>query len=182
MFINFIVFVVRLYCNCIPAPAIKLNKSLGDVDVTTASLPDCSAPVAEVEFTFILPKPFAPCMFILPEPTPPIISHCAVLNTPCVVLTFALHHANTWSSPVVAGSSTITGWYIMFPISYTLSVSQGLATILKLVSTSVFVSSLFISVLKRIYSCRLNDVAIDLNIFLFILLLYIFSLEEIPQS
>ena len=70
----------------------------------------------------------------------------------------------------------------MFPISYTLSSSQGLATILKLVSTSAFVSSLFISVLKRIYSCRLNDVAIDLNIFLFIPLLYIFSLEEIPQS
>ena len=95
MFINFIVFEVKLYCNCIPCPAIKLKVSLGVVDCTNASLPDCSDPGAVVELTLILPKLLAPCILMLPEPIPPIISHCAVLNTPCVVLTFALHHANT---------------------------------------------------------------------------------------
>ena len=40
-----------------------------------ASLPDCSDPGADVELTLILPKPLAPCILMLPEPIPPIISH-----------------------------------------------------------------------------------------------------------
>ena len=84
-----------LYCSCIPAPAIRLNLSLGKFAFNSASLPVCSVPVGNVEFTLILPKLFAPCTLILPEPIPPMISHSLVSNTPCVVLTFALHHAKT---------------------------------------------------------------------------------------
>ena len=89
-------FDVKSYCNCIPAPAIKLTVSLGDVEVTNALLPLCSDGVAVVEFTFILPKPLAPCTVMFPPvPRPPTISHCDVSNTPCVVRLLALHQANS---------------------------------------------------------------------------------------
>ena len=95
VFISFIDLDAKLYCNCIPCPAIKLNISFGVDEVTMASFPLCNAPVAAVELTLILPKPTDPCILILPEPNPPIISHWLVSNTPCVVLTFALHQAKT---------------------------------------------------------------------------------------
>ena len=99
-----------LYCNCIPAPATKLKVSFGFSETTRPLSRVDQLPGAAVELTLIFPKLFAPCILILPEPMPPIISHCEVSNTPWVVLTLDLHQANTWSSPVVAGSSTITGW------------------------------------------------------------------------